>query len=69
VAVAALDRPQIAYIAQLAVVTWSIRSGEMAGDHLILGDFFLLNGVRDCEKSADILKSWQQQAAVLCGRP
>ena len=70
VAVIGLDRPQIAYIAQLSAVLRSIRSGAMAENYLIPEDFsFLSSGVRDCGRSGDISKRWQRQAGVLGGRP
>ena len=69
VAVDGSDRPRIACIALLVVVLRSIRSVVMAGNYLIPEDGFLLIGVRDCRRSEDISKSWQQQAAALGGTP
>ena len=71
VAVDGSDRPRIAYIAQLAVVLRSIRSGAMERSYLIPAEDLLLIGVRDCGRSGDISKSWhwRQQVVALGGRP
>jgi hypothetical protein len=69
VAVDGSDRPRIAYIAQLAVGLRSIRSGAIERSYLIPEDGFLLIGVRDCGRSGDISKSWQQQVVALGGKP